>query len=57
MNTINLRALFKLSMKLNIKVNELESKLQACNISVKKTESTGFRTNKENRGRFFMGIY
>lgn len=57
MNTINLKALIKLATELNIRVNVLESKLIASNISIRKTESMGFRTNREDKHSRIMRLY
>ena len=57
MNTINLKALIKLATELNMRVNVLESKLIASNISIRKTESAGFRTNREDKHYSIMRLY
>lgn len=51
-NTINLKALASLANELNIHVGILELKLQACGITIQKTDSCGF---KSSRRRHFEG--
>ncbi len=55
MNTINLKALAALATELNMHVGILESKLEACNIKIQKTEPCGFRSN--NRHRHVLSLY
>ena len=57
MNTINLKALAALANELNMHVGLLELKLQACNITIQKTEPCGFRSNLKNRRRCFLELY
>ena len=57
MNTINLKALIKLATELNMRVNVLEAKLIASDISIRKTESAGFRMNRENRHSSIMRLH
>ena len=57
MNTINLKALASLAHELNMHVGLLELKLQACNITIQKTEPCGFRSNLKNRRRCFLELY
>jgi hypothetical protein len=46
MNTINLKTLASLATELNMHVGILELKLKACGITLIKTESCGFKSNK-----------
>ena len=56
MNTINLKALASLARELNMHVGILELKLQACNITIQKTEPCGFRINRRER-RHVLSLY
>ena len=56
MNTINLKALAALATELNMHVGILELKLQACNITIQKTETCGFRINRRER-RHVLSLY
>ena len=55
MNTINLKALASLAHELNMHVGLLELKLQACNITIQKTEPCGFYS--KNRHRHVLSLY
>lgn len=46
MNIINLKALASLASELNMHVGILELKLQACGITIQKTEPCGFRSSR-----------
>lgn len=54
-NIINLKALASLAAELNTHVGILELKLQACGITIQKTEPCGFRSN--NRHRHILSLY
>ena len=54
MNTINLKALASLASELNMHVGLLELKLNQSGITIQKTESCGF---KSNRRRNILELY
>lgn len=56
MNTINLKALARLSTELNMHVGILESKLESCGITIQKTEPCGFRSSIRKR-RHVLELY
>ena len=56
MNTINLKALASLARELNMHVGLLELKLIESGITIQKTESCGFRTNRRDR-RHVLSLY
>ena len=57
MNTINLKALAALANELNMHVGILELKLQACNITIQKTEQCGFRSCNRRDRRHVLSLY
>lgn len=54
MNTINIKALAALATELNMHVGLLELKLISCGITIQKTESCCF---KSNRRRHVLSLY
>lgn len=56
MNTINFKTLASLANELNIHVGLLELKLQACGITLIKTEPCGFKSNRRER-RHVLSLY
>ena len=57
MNTINLKALASLAHELNMHVGLLELKLQACNITIQKTEPCSFRSNIRGQRKHILSLY
>ena len=48
MNYLTIKQLAELAIELNIHVGLLEIKLKSCNIMIKTTESSGFRSSRRN---------